>query len=125
MVVHEISDPSLSSRAHERGDLCILILVQRPEHVKVTLNAISIGALGHNTDSSTREPRESDLCGAFAMICGDRKDLIRPTVSISERSYACQHHSWEEALPADLSVARCLFGWQQMALKHLREGSGR
>lgn len=107
MVVHEIPDPIFSSRTHERGDLRVLILVYRPEHVKATLNASYIGALGNHANSSAREPREYDLRGAFAMICGDCKDLIGIAVSILESCYACQHDGREGVLPADRPVARC------------------
>lgn len=110
MVIHKIPDPMFSSRTHERGDSCVLILIQRPEHVKVTLNASCIGALGNHANSSAGEPREYDLRGAFAMICGDGKDLIGLTVSIWERCYACQHDGLEGVLPADRPVARCPCG---------------
>jgi hypothetical protein len=87
MMVHEISDPTLSSRTHERGYLLILIFAQLPDHVKIALDPIWIGTFWHHTDSSSCEPRKYDLRGAFAMICSDCKDLIRLTVSFPGNSH--------------------------------------
>jgi len=82
LVIDQVPDPTLSPRTHERGNTLILILTQRPEHVKVALDPIRVGALRHHADPSAGKPRENDLRRALAVICGDCQDLRRRTVSI-------------------------------------------
>lgn len=76
LVIDQIPNPTLSPLTHERGDSLVLILAQRPKHVKVALDPIRIGALRHHTNAPPCQPREDDLRRALAVIGGDGKDLV-------------------------------------------------